>query len=101
LLKANSYRKYDRTVETDEGPIKIKWPVAEVMVHSVARLNRQSKNEKTPCEWPRCLAGHTMLRARVPGVPVEFLYCHLAGQGDRENPRPTANSNVVGHWVTN
>ena len=48
LLKANSYRKYDRTVETDEGPIKIKWPVAEVMVHSVARLNRQSKNEKDP-----------------------------------------------------
>ena len=42
-----------------------------------------------------------MLRARVPGVPVEFLYCHLAGQGDRENPRPTANSNIVGHWVTN
>jgi single-strand DNA-binding protein len=37
-----SYREYDRTVETDSGPVKVKWPVAEIIVHSIAPLDRQT-----------------------------------------------------------
>lgn len=41
-----TYRQYDRSIETDEGPIKVKWPVTEVIVHSIASLDRQSKQQE-------------------------------------------------------
>jgi single-stranded DNA-binding protein len=38
-----AYRQYDRRIETDSGPINVKWPIAEIVVHSIAALNRHTK----------------------------------------------------------
>jgi hypothetical protein len=32
-----------RPIESDNGPMKVKWPVAEIIVHSIAALNRHTK----------------------------------------------------------
>jgi single-strand DNA-binding protein len=42
---AVGYREYDRTIETEQGPIKVKWPITEVIVHSITPLDRQSESE--------------------------------------------------------
>jgi single-stranded DNA-binding protein len=34
-----SYSTYDRSIETEAGPINVKWPVAEVVVQWLTRLN--------------------------------------------------------------
>ena len=37
------YREYERTVETEEGSVNVQWPKTEIVVHSIVRLDRQSK----------------------------------------------------------
>ena len=39
------YREYERTIETDEGPVKVLWPVTEVVIDSLSVLNRKQKQE--------------------------------------------------------
>ena len=34
-----SYSTYDRSIETEAGPINVKWTVAEVVVKWLTRLN--------------------------------------------------------------
>jgi len=40
------YREYERTVETDGGPIKVQWPVTEIVVDSISVINRKEKQER-------------------------------------------------------
>ena len=40
------YREYDRTVERAEGPVNVQWPKTEIVVHSIVRLDRQTKQDK-------------------------------------------------------
>ena len=40
------YREYDRTIETESGPIKVPWPVTEVLVESLSVLERPQKQER-------------------------------------------------------
>jgi single-strand DNA-binding protein len=39
------YREYERTLETEEGPIKVLWPVTEIVIESVSLLSRKDKQE--------------------------------------------------------
>jgi single-strand DNA-binding protein len=41
-----SHREYERTIETDNGPVKVLWPVMEVVIDSVSVLDRKEKQEK-------------------------------------------------------
>ena len=41
-----TYRDYDRTVETDSGPVKVQWPVTEVVIDSMSVLDRKEKQER-------------------------------------------------------
>ena len=38
-----TYREYNRTVETESGPIRVIWPATEVIVKSISRLGRTRK----------------------------------------------------------
>ena len=40
------HREYDRTVETDSGPVKVQWPLTEVVIDSISLLDRKEKQEK-------------------------------------------------------
>jgi single-strand DNA-binding protein len=40
------HREYHRTVETDSGPIKVPWPVTEVLVEFLSVLGRMQKQER-------------------------------------------------------
>jgi single-strand DNA-binding protein len=40
------YREYERTVETDNGPVKVMWPVTEVVIDSLSILDRKNKHEQ-------------------------------------------------------
>ena len=40
------HREYDRTVETDSGPVKVNWPLTEVVIDSISLLDRKEKQEK-------------------------------------------------------
>lgn len=40
------YREYERTVETESGPVKVLWPVTEVVIDSVSVLDRNDRAEK-------------------------------------------------------
>ncbi len=40
------YREYDRTVETESGPIKVQWPVTEIVIDSISVLDRKDKQER-------------------------------------------------------
>jgi hypothetical protein len=40
------HREYERTIETDNGPVKVQWPVTEVVVESVSVLDRKEKQER-------------------------------------------------------
>ena len=40
------YREYERTVETDSGPIKVQWPVTEIVVDSISVIDRKEKQER-------------------------------------------------------
>ena len=37
------YREYERTIETDSGPLKVPWPVAEIVIDSLSVLNRKAE----------------------------------------------------------
>jgi single-strand DNA-binding protein len=39
------YREYERTVETEAGPIKVQWPVTEIVVDSLSIVDRKEKHE--------------------------------------------------------
>ena len=39
------YRECDRTIETESGPFKVRWPVTEVLVESLSVLDRPQKQE--------------------------------------------------------
>jgi single-strand DNA-binding protein len=41
-----TYREYDRTLETDSGPVKVQWPVTEVVIDSISVINRKEKQEQ-------------------------------------------------------
>ena len=41
-----TYREYDRTIETESGPVRVKWPVSVVIVHSIEHLNRKSGKQE-------------------------------------------------------
>lgn len=40
-----TYREYDRTIETDNGPVKVQWPVTEIVIESVSVLNRKDREQ--------------------------------------------------------
>jgi single-stranded DNA-binding protein len=40
------YREYDRTIETENGPVKVPWPVTEVVIDQIAALDREEKQER-------------------------------------------------------
>jgi single-strand DNA-binding protein len=41
-----TYRDYDRTIETDNGPVSVLWPVAEIVIDSISILDRREKRER-------------------------------------------------------
>lgn len=40
------YRDYDRTIETESGPVKVPWPVIEIVVEFLSVLDRPQKQER-------------------------------------------------------
>jgi single-strand DNA-binding protein len=40
------YRECDRTIETESGPVKVPWPVTEIVVESLSVLDRPQKQER-------------------------------------------------------
>ena len=40
------HREYERTVETDNGPVKVMWPVTEIVIEAVTVLERKEKQER-------------------------------------------------------
>ena len=40
------YREYDRTIETDNGSVKVQWPVTEIVIDSISLLDRKEKQER-------------------------------------------------------
>jgi len=41
-----AHREYERTIETDSGPVKVPWPVTEIVADSVSVLDRKEKQER-------------------------------------------------------
>jgi single stranded DNA-binding protein len=41
-----AYREYERTVETEGGPVKVMWPVTEVVIESFSVIDRNDRSEK-------------------------------------------------------
>src|SRR5215471_17760851 len=41
------YREYYRTIETDNGPVKVQWPVIEIVVETLRTLDRTAKDKGT------------------------------------------------------
>lgn len=41
-----TYREYERTIETESGPIVVKWPITEVHADSIRLLDRNSNQEE-------------------------------------------------------
>ena len=37
------YREYERTIETDSGPVKVPWPVAQIVIDSISVLDRKTE----------------------------------------------------------
>jgi single-strand DNA-binding protein len=40
-----TYREYDRTIETESGPVKVPWPVTEIIIDSISVLERKEKQD--------------------------------------------------------
>jgi single-strand DNA-binding protein len=38
-----TYREYERTIETDNGPVKVQWPVTEIVIETVKVLDRKAE----------------------------------------------------------
>lgn len=41
-----TYREYERSIETESGPIKVQWPVTEVVIESIHVLDRKDRSGK-------------------------------------------------------
>jgi single-stranded DNA-binding protein len=68
------YREYEGTIETEGGPVKVIWPVTEIVIGSISLLDRKEKQERqglrkrllplkqamrpTPVYCVECLCGH-------------------------------------------
>ena len=37
------YRDYERTIETESGPVKVPWPITEILIDSLSVLDSKSK----------------------------------------------------------
>jgi single-strand DNA-binding protein len=40
------HREYERTIETDSGPIKVRWPVTEIVIGSVSVNRKQNREQR-------------------------------------------------------
>jgi single-strand DNA-binding protein len=40
------YREYDRTIETDNGPVKVPWPASEIVIDKLSVLDRKYKQQR-------------------------------------------------------
>src|SRR4051794_27417520 len=40
------YREYERTIDTDEGSLKVQWPVTEIVIDSISVLDRKENQER-------------------------------------------------------
>ena len=40
------YREYERTIETETGPVRVPWPVTEVVIDAISSLDRKERQEK-------------------------------------------------------
>lgn len=40
------YREYERIVETESGPVKVLWPVTDVVIDALSVLDRNDRAEK-------------------------------------------------------
>ena len=40
------YREYERTVETDNGPVKVPWPAAEIVIGTISVIGRKQNREQ-------------------------------------------------------
>jgi single-strand DNA-binding protein len=41
-----TYREYERSIETESGPIKVQWPITEIVIESIHVLDRKDRSEK-------------------------------------------------------
>jgi single-strand DNA-binding protein len=44
-----TYREYNRTIESESGPVNVQWPVAEIVVESIKVLDRK-RNDNNEIE---------------------------------------------------
>ena len=40
------YREYERTIETESGPVKVPWPITQVIIDSISVLDRKDRQER-------------------------------------------------------
>ena len=40
------YREYDRTIETESGPINVQWPVTEIVIETISVIDRKQNREQ-------------------------------------------------------
>jgi len=40
------YHEYERTIETETGPVKVPWPVTEIVIDAIFLLDRKDKQER-------------------------------------------------------
>ena len=40
------YREYERTIETDSGPVKVPWPVTQIVIDSLSVLDHKAKQQR-------------------------------------------------------
>jgi single-strand DNA-binding protein len=40
------YSDYERTVETENGPVKVLWPVSQIVIETISILDRKDKSEQ-------------------------------------------------------
>ena len=40
------YREYERTIETDSGPVRVRWPLTEIVVETLSVLGGKQRTER-------------------------------------------------------
>ena len=40
------YREYERMIETESGPVKVPWPVTEIVIETICVIDRRQKQER-------------------------------------------------------
>jgi single-strand DNA-binding protein len=40
------HRDYERTIETESGPVKVPWPITEILIDSLSVLDRKNQQER-------------------------------------------------------